>query len=209
MNPVITNFCRQWYVKRVIKEKERDALLYRKIKTSLFKNIKSPVLEIGYGAGNNFAFLPHKTRWFGVDVNNDFNNLVLLEAKKHHIAIEEINNCSAEELSFADGYFSTVIGTHVLCSVDNPIIVLQEIKRVLRKQGRFLFLEHVCSADKGERLLQSLLTPATKVLSGNCHLNRDTGELIRTAGFSRVIINKIRIGPKHIATQIVGDAQVL
>ncbi len=41
----------------------------------------------------------------------------------------------------------TVVCTYTLCSIDNPIQVLLEIKRVFKKNGKFLILEHVKSPD--------------------------------------------------------------
>ena len=43
--------------------------------------------------------------------------------------------------------FDTVVSTLVLCGVDDQPRAVREIRRVLRPGGRFLFLEHVRSAD--------------------------------------------------------------
>jgi ubiquinone/menaquinone biosynthesis C-methylase UbiE len=49
----------------------------------------------------------------------------------------------AEALPFADGSFDSVVCTLVLCTVSSPNRALGEIGRVLRPDGRLLFIEHV------------------------------------------------------------------
>jgi hypothetical protein len=55
---------------------------------------------------------------------------------------------------------------------------------VLRPGGHLLFLEHVAADDQPDRLAwQRRLEPLWTHVSGNCHLTRRTGALIRGAGF--------------------------
>ena len=53
----------------------------------------------------------------------------------------------AEDLPFEDDTFDVVVSTLVLCGVDDQPRAVREIRRVLRPQGRLLFLEHVRSTD--------------------------------------------------------------
>ena len=61
--------------------------------------------------------------------------------------------------------------------------VLAEIRRVLRPDGRFLFLEHVLSDDPGRQRWQRRLTPLQRVIGVGCNLDRDTAAMVRAAGF--------------------------
>src|SRR6185312_4095723 len=54
----------------------------------------------------------------------------------------------AERLPFADASLDTVVSTLVLCTVDDPVAALSEIARVLRPDGRLLFIEHVRSESR-------------------------------------------------------------
>lgn len=59
---------------------------------------------------------------------------------------------------------------------------------MLKPGGTFLFLEHVASP-KGtqKRWFQDyILTPISIVTSDGCHQNREIGEAIQRAGFSKV-----------------------
>ena len=53
----------------------------------------------------------------------------------------------AEDLPFNDDVFDVVVSTLVLCTVSDLPRALREIRRVLRADGRLLFLEHVRGDD--------------------------------------------------------------
>src|SRR5207244_10479675 len=63
--------------------------------------------------------------------------------------------------------------TLVLCSVPHQEAALAEIARVLKPNGRFLFIEHVRSGDPKLARRQDRIRPLTKTLAG-CNPNRDT-----------------------------------
>lgn len=79
----------------------------------------------------------------------------------------------AEQLDLDDAQFDTVVSSLVLCSVDKLHKVLQEINRVLRPGGQYVFLEHVGHGPGLRRTVQNVLNPVWKPLAGGCNLNRD------------------------------------
>jgi SAM-dependent methyltransferase len=89
---------------------------------------------------------------------------------------------SAEQLPFDDQSFDAVVGTLVLCTIPNPELALAESARVLRPNGRFLFLEHV-RGEEGTRLArwQDRLERPWGWFAGGCHPNRDTAKLLEGA----------------------------
>jgi ubiquinone/menaquinone biosynthesis C-methylase UbiE len=60
---------------------------------------------------------------------------------------------------------------------------LEEIRRVLRPEGKLVFLEHVAAADPGRLAWQRRMEPVWKLVAGNCHLCRETARSIEEAGF--------------------------
>ena len=92
----------------------------------------------------------------------------------------------------------------VLCSVPSVEQALQEIQRVLKPGGQFLFIEHVVAPDKQLRLFQHLLNPLQQVSADGCHLDRDTLSAIQSSGFGRTDVSRFTvpglglIGP-HVA----------
>ena len=77
----------------------------------------------------------------------------------------------------------TVVSTWTLCSVTDLGKVLQEVSRVLRSGGTFVFVDHGASPNKYMHVAQSLSTLVTKHFTGNCHYNREIAKMIKEAGF--------------------------
>uniref|UniRef100_A0A0D3CXN6 Methyltransferase type 11 domain-containing protein n=1 Tax=Brassica oleracea var. oleracea TaxID=109376 RepID=A0A0D3CXN6_BRAOL len=90
-----------------------------------------------------------------------------------------------EAIPLDDNSVDAVISTLVLCSVPDVKQTLQEIKRVLKLGGIFLFIEHVAAEDGTFfRHVQNVLDPLQQVVADGCHLTRNIGLYIAGAGFS-------------------------
>ena len=88
---------------------------------------------------------------------------------------------TGESLPYEDGSFDTVVASFVLCSVDEQDTVLAELRRVLKPGGRYLFLEHVRSADPEVARKQDRYEGLWKAVCFGCHCNRDTLPRIEAA----------------------------
>ncbi|KAH7937402.1 hypothetical protein HPB49_011706 [Dermacentor silvarum] len=63
-----------------------------------------------------------------------------------------------------------------------------------RKGGHLIFLEHIAfPRGTWQRALQNLMTPLWMFFCCNCHLNRDSAELIEAAGFSHVSVSYVNV----------------
>lgn len=95
-----------------------------------------------------------------------------------------------EALPIRDASMDAVIGTLVLCSVKDVDMTLQEVKRVLKPGGQYIFIEHVAANDGTPlKLLQQAVDPLQQLLSDGCHLCRETGKRISEAGFLDANVN--------------------
>ncbi|XP_077485608.1 thiol S-methyltransferase TMT1B-like [Amblyomma americanum] len=154
------------------------------------------VLEIGAGHGGNFEYVTRPIKYTNVDPNRDFGAVFLEQLKKNpKVELEGwIQGYGEDMRQLASDQFDVVMFTYLLCSVNNGRKVLEEAKRVLAKGGRLIFLEHV-AYPKGtwRRLLQNLMTPLWTVFCCNCHLNRESMQLIEAACFSQVTIHYIDV----------------
>jgi|SRR5579875_914453 len=176
-------------------------------KRRLFADVAGSVLEIGPGTGVNLRYLmPDRTRWMGVEPNPFMEPYLRREARRVGMPIETRIG-TADTLPVVDGSVDTVIGTLVLCCVPYPQPCLQEVLRVLRPGGRFIFIEHV-AAPPGTRLrrIQDLVTPFWKRLGDGCHPNRETWVEIERAGFHMLTYERITAPTPIVSPQIVGVA---
>jgi ubiquinone/menaquinone biosynthesis C-methylase UbiE len=90
---------------------------------------------------------------------------------------------SAEEIPLEDAIIDTVVTTWTLCTIPDASRALKEMRRVLKPEGRLLFVEHGRAPDSNVAWWQDRLTPIWKRLGGGCHLNRAIKSLIQGAGF--------------------------
>ena len=176
-------------------------------KRRLFADVAGTVLEIGPGTGVNLRYLiPDRVRWMGVEPNPFMEPYLRQEASRVGMPIE-IRIGTADTLPAADNSVEAVISTLVLCCVPCPQRCLQEVLRVLRPGGRFIFIEHV-AAPRGSQLrrIQNLLTPLWKRLGDGCHPNRETWLEIERAGFKKVTYESITAPVPLVSPQIIGVA---
>jgi ubiquinone/menaquinone biosynthesis C-methylase UbiE len=87
----------------------------------------------------------------------------------------DIRGGVGEALPFDDASFDTVLITFTLCSVDDQAQVLSEMRRVLRANGKALFLEHGAAPDAAVQKWQRRIEPVWKRIGGNCHLYEKAG----------------------------------
>jgi ubiquinone/menaquinone biosynthesis C-methylase UbiE len=96
--------------------------------------------------------------------------------------------CHAEHLDALPPHIAdAVVSTCTLCSVDDVQKTLAQVRRVLRPDGVFAFLEHVRS--ESDELLAAKQVEATphELRCWGCRFDRRTLQEIQTAGFSRVL----------------------
>lgn len=163
---------------RMMKDTEEAGL--RDHRRAVVGRARGRVLEIGAGTGLN---LDH----YGPEVTE----LVLTEPEepmakrlRARMSKGEVVPAGADDLPFPDDSFDSVVSTLVLCTVPDQDRAIAEIRRVLKPDGRLLFLEHVRSHDAQTAKWQDRLLPVWRFVGHGCHPNRDTAAALTKAGFS-------------------------
>jgi SAM-dependent methyltransferase len=101
----------------------------------------------------------------------------------------EIKTLVGEAIDLADESCEFVVSTLVLCTVKDLAECLQQIKRILKPSGKFVFIEHVKARENSTlALIQNLLHKPWYYCFEGCHTNRDIRPEIEAAGFSELQI---------------------
>ncbi len=98
----------------------------------------SRILEIGAGTGTNFRFYPHCRIAVASEIS--YQMLKLVKEKTDFI---ELVQADAETLPFSENSFDAAFATMVFCSIPNPENAFAELRRVVKKNGKIVLLEHV------------------------------------------------------------------
>ncbi|HEY9847790.1 MAG TPA: class I SAM-dependent methyltransferase [Candidatus Caenarcaniphilales bacterium] len=155
-------------------------------KRSLLADLRGDVLEIGPGTGVNLPYYATDIHWIGIEPNPFMHPYLRKEAKKQGLNID-LRSGTAERLEVKDNSVDAVVSTLVLCSVPNLRGTLQEILRVLKPGGRFVFIEHVAAAQgTWLRQIQHTVQPVWKLIGDGCCPDRETGKALDQAGFASV-----------------------
>lgn len=163
------------------------------IRARLANSVRGHVLEVGCGTGLNFPHYASECDVVAIDPVPEFRALAAERAQAAPAGID-VRDGDARRLEFAADHFDAALVTLVFCSVPNPLRALNELRRVVRSGGTIQFFEHVRSERRGSALVQHLLDPLWCRAMEGCHLNRDTVELIRQAGFHIDSIRPFSVG---------------
>lgn len=140
------------------------------------------VLEIGIGSGLNIPFYSRAVEaLYGIDPSGT----LLKMGRKRWVGAPfpvKLMKVSGEDLPLPEDSFDTVVTTWTLCTIHNPLKALAEVRRVLKPEGRVIFIEHGRSPDARVLRWQNGLNPFWSRLAGGCNLNRAIDGLIRAAG---------------------------
>ena len=141
------------------------------------------VLEIGMGSGLNLPFYSAEVRQiFGVEPSMEMQRMARNRLGVGR-SVAFLSQSAEERLPLEESSMDTVLSTWTLCTISDVPSALREMRRVLKPDGRFIFVEHGHSQDAGVVVWQNRLNPVWKRIGGGCNLNRKIVELIEGAGF--------------------------
>lgn len=158
-----------------------EKLLFSRWRRRVFDALEgNSILEVGVGTGKNLDFYPADKSITAIDFSKGMLEKARRKAQKKELKAD-LEHMDVEDLQFDDQSFDTVLATFVFCSVGDPIKGLQELKRVCKRNGKVILLEHVRPATKLLGRLFDLLSPITVKLIG-ANINRNTVLNMRMAG---------------------------
>jgi ubiquinone/menaquinone biosynthesis C-methylase UbiE len=164
----------------------------RKIFEEAFSKVRKTnalkIIEIGVGTGTNFKYYPENSEIIISDKTDDFVPYLNESLKKinredlkiHDFLVNNAENMSVIESNSVD----IVVATFTLCSIDSLTKAFNEIYRVLRPDGVFIFMDHSKNTNNFKlRLLQTIIGPVWSFICGDCRFRDIKSEFKKHSKF--------------------------
>lgn len=160
--------------------------------TKVWGRVKgSRVLEVGAGTGRSFSYYPDGLEVTAIDLSNSMLARATLRARDLGLSLD-LRQMDVQKLEFPDGSFDTVVAACTFCSVPDPVLGLQEIRRTLKPDGRVVLLEHMRHDNWFVGVLMDCLNPFSRLIGPA--INRRTLDNIRKAGLEIETVEDLAMG---------------
>jgi ubiquinone/menaquinone biosynthesis C-methylase UbiE len=173
---------------------------FRRLRMELLAQVHGEVLELGIGTGLNLPHYPKTvTQLHAVDPANPLPKIVTERTTSPSFPVH-IQHVTAESLPCDDRSFDFAVSTWTLCTTPDPVKALREVRRVLKHDGMFLFLDHGRSEDESVAAWQDRLNPIQNIIGCGCNLNRRIDQLIIEASLKIMTLDRF-----HMQTRLAGE----
>jgi phosphatidylethanolamine/phosphatidyl-N-methylethanolamine N-methyltransferase len=149
------------------------------------------VLEVGVGTGINLPLYPAGCTITGIDLSTP-----MLEKARERIIEQGLRNSrvlemDAAAMNFPDESFDIVYAPYLISVVPDPVKVAQEMKRVCRRGGRIVILNHFKSHNPVAARFDTLISPLTVHIGFKSDL--DLHGFLTQAQLTPISIEKVNI----------------
>ncbi|WP_395152648.1 class I SAM-dependent methyltransferase [Ilumatobacter sp.] len=187
---------------------EDNHRMYGERKQEVIGAMSGTVVELGPGTGVNMRYYAPGVKVIAIEPNPVMHDPLRTKAAEHSVDLE-IRTLRGESLDVDDGSVDGVVGTLLLCGVDDPAQVVREAHRVLKPAGTYFFIEHVESpAGHRNRTVQKVLLRPHRWMFNGCEITRDTAALLEAGPFESVEVTEVDRGRAAlwVRHQIIGTA---
>lgn len=197
-----------WLLDRLAADKQMSQLTAQALQPA-----RGEVLEIGFGSGRTVPLYPPAVqRLCAIEPSAGMTRRAQQRIAQAHFPVE-LQQLQGEQLPFENARFDTVVLVLTLCTVNDPLAVLREAKRVMKPDGILLFFEHVLAQQPRYAAWQHRINPVWKVMGCGCNLTRDSVHLMEQAGFvpHYKSITELEGGPEKASKMfpmLVGSATI-
>lgn len=169
-----------------------------RMRRRLVQRASGNVLEVAVGSGRNFSYYNagKVTSLTAIDFSREMLEVAGEKRKELEPIPLRLKLASTHQMDFKDGSFDTVVDTFGICSFEQPIQALQEMRRVVKDDGQVLLLEH--GASQWE-FVQSMLNRGIHrhVERYGCYANRDIAKLVKEAGLHIALDERAHFGTTY------------
>ena len=160
-------------------------------RNQLMSKAQGKILDVACGTGMNFPMFPMNGEITAIDLSPRMLEIAKQKAQALHLNLQGLV-MDAQKLEFPDESFDTVTSTLSTCTFPDPIQALQEMKRVCRKNGLILLLEHGHSSMPWLADYQDRHVLKHYQQNAGCRWNQDPLDLVSASGLK--VLNSKRFG---------------
>jgi len=171
---------------------------------------KGKVLEVGMGSALNLRHYnaDQVDMVWGLEPSAGMRRKAQAKLEQSPIEVQWLA-LPSQSIPLEDNCVDTIVLTYTLCTIDDWLAALLEMKRVLKPDGQLVFSEHGEAPEGGVRKWQKRINPIWRKLAGGCNLDRQIPKLIESAGFNIKHLEQYYIkGPKLATYQYAGVANI-
>ncbi len=155
---------------------------FSRLRKQYLEGVRGRVLEVGFGSGLNLPHYSHRvSHLYALDPSLLGRRLAAPRIQEVSFPVEFVE-LEGPQIALPDRSVDAVVSTWTVCTIPDPVAALKEVRRVLKPEGRYTFLEHGLSPDHRVARLQNLWNPVQKWAFGGCHVNRRIDQLVLAAG---------------------------
>jgi len=173
------------------RERRRPDPVVREHRRELLAGLRGRVLEVGCGDGRNFEHYPETvTAVVAIEPDDGARELAGQRARAARVPIEVLAG-GAESVPAEDEAFDAVVVCWVLCTVPDPAVALEEIRRVLKPGRELRVYEHVRSWSPVFSAFQRTADALGAPRLYGCESTRDTKRALERAGFDTTGLRRV------------------
>lgn len=142
------------------------------------------ILEVGIGTGLSLPLYPDSCKVVGIDITRKMLERAKLKVQRFGLDNVDLFEMDGENITFADDSFDHAVLPFVISVVPNLEKLIAEIKRVTKKGGKIIIVNHLCSKYSLISRTEALLSPlfmklgwktgmTLEMLSNHCALHID------------------------------------
>jgi len=127
-----------YYSEKEYRAKDKDDIWFETLYFNRwFSNIRGPILDIGCATGNFIAVRPDQIE--GIDIDED--SLEIARRKGYKV---EKMNAEGGLWKIASGCYQGVYAKHVIEHLNDPLLFIKEVKRILAPGGKAIISTPNC-----------------------------------------------------------------
>ncbi len=160
------------------------------------------ILEVGVGTGLSLPLYPKNVEIYGIDISKEMlKQAQELKEEENLENVKELLVMDAENMTFEDNFFDSVVAMYVASVVPHPEKLVEEMRRVCKPGGRMVIINHFYRPERLSGKLIGLLGPLSKLLGFRPNFSLD--DFLRDTGLK--VSNKIPINILDMWTILIAE----